>query len=66
MTKKELKAAQDSEIIMDFVRTHERIAVDSNLLGKPIKMISKHLEDLDAEMLRRGLLTQEQIDKLNM
>ena len=38
MTKKELKAAQDSEIIMDFVRTHERIAVDSNLLGKPLKL----------------------------
>lgn len=66
MNKTYLKTAPDSEIIMEFVKTHARIAVDVNLLGRPLVAITKRLKDLEEEMLKRGLLTQEQIDKLNM
>ena len=66
MNKFYMKTAPDSEIIMEFVKTHCRIAVDTNLLGRPLVSFHKRLKSLEEEMLRRGLLTQEQIDKLNM
>lgn len=64
MTKKELKAAPDSEIIMDYISTYSRAVLNENL-QQPTKALNRHLADLDAEMLKRGLLTQEQIDRLN-
>lgn len=66
MTKKELKAAPDNEIIQDYVKTYARVVLDENMYGHPLKTISKHLEDLESEMINRSLLTKEQIEKLNM
>jgi len=64
MTKQEMKKAADNEIIMEFVSYREMFVLAVNTSGK-IKAVSKHLEALDDEMLRRGLLTQAQIDRLN-
>lgn len=64
MTKKELKTAQDNEIIMDYISTYSRMVLNMNFKLRT-KALEKHLFDLDAEMLKRGLLTQEQIDCLN-
>ena len=66
MTKKDLKAAPDNEIIQDYVKTYARAALDQDWYGHTLKTISKHLVDLEAEMINRSLLTKEQIEKLNM
>lgn len=64
MTKKELLTAQDSEIIVDYIKSYCLECMNTNF-GGPTKALAKHLAHLDAEMLRRGLLTQDQIDFLN-
>ena len=64
MTRQQMKNAADNEIIMEYVSYGEMFVLAINTSGR-IKAVSKHLEALDAEMLRRGLLTQQQIGKLN-
>ena len=64
MKKSELKAAKDNQIIEDYVHSQIHLTLNLNH-GGPTKALTKHLKDLDAEMLKRGLLTQEQIDRLN-
>ena len=64
MTAKELKSAQDSEVIVDYIRTYAGFVFNLNT-GGGIKQYGKHLKDLDAEMLRRGILTEEQVKLLN-
>ena len=66
MNKTYMTKAPDDEVIMDYIKTYSRIVLDTNMYGRPLKTISKHLEDLNSEMIKRGLLTQEQVDKLNM
>jgi hypothetical protein len=65
MTKKELRTAQDNEIIMDYINSYCNYALNMNF-GRGTKAIGVHLKDLDGEMLKRGLLTEEQIHKLNL
>lgn len=64
VTKKELKAATDSEIIVDYIQTYSSLSVNY-CLQRGVKQLEKHLIDLDIEMVKRGILSQEQIDKLN-
>lgn len=64
MRKSELKTAPDSEIILDLVQSYATACLNYNL-GRGTKAIEKHLEDLKAEVLRRGILTPEQVEKLN-
>lgn len=64
MTKNEIKTAHDSDLIMDYISTYSRAMLNENC-GLPTKALDKHLKDLDCEMLKRGLLTQDQIDCLN-
>ena len=64
MTKYEMKDARDSEIIVDYIKSYSLFCTN-DCLNRGTKAVSKHLQDLDAEMLKRGLLTQEQIDFLN-
>lgn len=64
MRKAEIKTAADNEIIMDAITSYAIACVNENV-GLATKAINKHLCDLEAEMLRRGLLTEEQVEKLN-
>lgn len=64
MTKKQLKAMKDNEIIYDYIKSYARFVLNLNL-GGGTKSLSKHLDELDAEMLERGILTAEQIKILN-
>ena len=65
MTKTEIKKAADNEIIYRYIKAYSSSSVNLNLGGKITKSLEKELADLDAEMLRRGLLTEEQIRRLN-
>lgn len=64
MTKQEMKTATDGEIIVDYVKTYSIYRLNLNL-GGGTKQAAKHLETLDAEILKRGILSQDQIDYLN-
>lgn len=64
MNRKELKTASDSDVIMDYIESYAYFTVNLNTHGGT-KAIGRHLKDLDDEMLRRGILTQKQIDRLN-
>ena len=63
MTRKEMKTAKDSEIIVDYIDTMASYCLNLNGNGK-IDRLSKHLDDLDSEMLRRFILTPQQIKHL--
>lgn len=65
MTKKELKTANDSEVIVDYIQTYALFILNCNL-GRGVKQLDKHLCDLDVEMLKRGILSKEQVELLNM
>lgn len=64
MTKKEMEKANDSEIILDYIRSYANLAVNQNL-GCGIDRLSNHLVDLDEQMLKRGILSEDQIRRLN-
>lgn len=63
MRKSELKAAPDSEIILDLVQSYATACLNYNL-DRGTKAIEKHLQDLKDEVLRRGMLTPDQVKKL--
>lgn len=64
MTKTEMKKAENNELIYRYISLHSLIGIKYNE-GKSIKSLLKEQADLDTEMLKRGLLTEEQIKKLN-
>lgn len=64
MRKAEMRAATDSEIIYDYVQSYAQSCLNYNQ-NRGTKALGKHLQDLNAEVLRRGLLTPEQVKKLN-
>lgn len=64
MTKIEMKTADDSQIIVDYIKSYSLFCTN-DCLCRGTKAVSKHLKDLDAEMLKRGILSQDQINYLN-
>ena len=64
MTKTEMKKAVDNEIIFRYIKAYSSFTLNLNLGGKT-KSLEKELADLDAEMLSRGILTEEQVENLN-
>ena len=65
MTKKQLKTATDSEVIVDYIETEATYCLNLNM-GGGIDRLYNHLLDLNQEMLKRGILSQKQIDRLMM
>lgn len=64
MTKKELKTATNNKLIIDLASTYANLITNFNL-GRGTVQHEKHLKDLQEEMLKRELLTQEDVDYLN-
>lgn len=64
MTRVEMKTADDSQIIVDYIKSYSLFCTN-DCLGRGTKAVCKHLQDLDAEMLKRGILSQDQINYLN-
>ena len=65
MNQKEIKIASNGSLIVDYVCTSNRFVLNLNLGGRT-KADYKHLRDLEKEMLKRGMLTVEQIETLNI
>lgn len=65
MTKEELRKAKDSEVVADYISTYAYWVLELNDSRGKTKALRKHLDILEAEALRRGIMTEEQIDMLN-
>ena len=65
MDRKKIKVVPDNELIIEYINTYAEFCVNLNL-GRPTTRIWKHWEDLDKEVLKRGILTEEQIARLHM
>lgn len=65
MRKSEIAKAKDNELIVDYVKSYSSLCLNINLkLGE--KQLSKHCADLEKELLKRGILTENDIRILNM
>lgn len=64
MRKNEIAKATDSELFVEYVRTYASYAVNVNL-GRGTEKLGAHVADLEREILKRGLMSQAQIDSLN-
>lgn len=60
LKKADLKKATDSELIADYIRAFATACLNESK-GLPTKAWNNHLADLNKEMLKRSLLTEEQI-----
>ena len=64
MTKKEIPTAKNNELIVDYVDSQIIWAFNSNGQGGTTR-VAKHCHDLETELIKRGLLTQADVDHLN-
>ena len=64
MKKSELKSAKINELIVDYVQSYSMLSLNYNL-NKGTKQLEKHCEDLEEELTKRNILTQEDIKKLH-
>ena len=65
MKKTEIKRAEDHELIAEYVNTYSRWTLNYSR-SRGVKQLRAHLDDLEAEMLSRGFLTQDELNYLNM
>lgn len=66
MTKTEMKKAANNELIVAYVEAYSSFVLKYNEKGRGIKMIQKECQNLEAELLKRELLTEEDVRRLNM
>lgn len=65
MIKQEIKKAKDNELIVDYIDTYSILCMNQNM-GGGTKRYSQHCHDLEQEMLKRGILTEQDVKHLNM
>lgn len=65
MTKKEIKNLADNTLIMEYVLTYSHR--DSNfVLGRGTEQLSKQAKNFEDELIRRNILTEADVAKLNL
>ena len=64
MTKREIPKAKDNELIRDAIWTFGWLQ-QNEILDRGTKQLESHFQDLCSEMVKRGLITQEQWDSFN-
>lgn len=64
MRKNEIAKAKDNDLITEYVSTYSTLLVNWNV-GRGTIQAEKHCKDLEAELLKRGILTEENIRRLN-
>lgn len=64
MTKQEIKRATDNALIVEYIRSYHWSA-QAERDGSPRKRIDAHCKDLEQEIVKRNILTDEDIKYLN-
>ena len=62
--KREIPKAKDNELVADYVNSYALLFYNYNTNGG-IKQLQAHCNDLEKELLKRGLLTEEQVKFFN-
>lgn len=65
MTKREIPKAKDNDLIAEYVSSYATLLLNYNL-SRGVIQAEKHCKDLEAELLKRGILTEENIRSLSM
>ena len=65
MNKREMKTASDGDLIVEYVRACADLA-SNFVLDRGIIQIQRNIKNMEAEILKRGILTQKQIDRICM
>lgn len=65
MTKSEIKKAKDNDLITEYVKSYSSFILNCNF-DRGTKQLGQHCQDLEDELLRRGILTNENIDALRL
>lgn len=64
MTKQELKKADSRKLVYDAIRTYGFL-LTNEMRGCGTKQLERHFQDCCAEMVKRGIITQDEWDSLN-
>lgn len=64
MTKHELKKVEEHELITESINTYARLLVN-HYAKMGVKQLEKHWSDCCDEMIKRGIITKEDVDYLN-
>ena len=65
MTKSEIKKSLNNELVFEYVNSYSQLMCNYNL-NRGTDRLQKHCNDLEEELLKRELLTAEQIKQLNV
>lgn len=65
MKKTEIAKAKNNELVYEYVNSYALLCLNSTS-GRGVKQLSKHCEDLEKELIKRELLTEEDVRLLNM
>lgn len=64
MRKSEIKKAKDNELLVDYISSVTSLHLNYNL-NKKTEQLTKHCHDLEEEIIKRGILTTEDVRKVN-
>lgn len=64
MKKSEIASLKDNELIVEYVRSTADLA-SNYVLDRGVKRLQSHCADLERELVKRGVLTEHDIEVLN-
>ena len=64
MNKREMKAASDGDLIVEYVKTAAEES-SNYVLDRGIVQIQRHRKTIEEELLKRGILNEKQIRRAN-
>ena len=64
--KNEIKKAEDHDLVCDAIHTFGLLCRNMQFPDAGVKRYSQHFDDLAKEMVARGILTQKDVDWINM
>lgn len=62
--KSEIKDLRDNELIVEYVRSTADLA-SNYVLNRGVKRLQVHCADLECELVKRGILTEHDVEVLN-
>lgn len=65
MRKTDIPKLADNDLITEYVRVYASLLMNTNM-NMGVKQLEKQCANLEDELLKRGLLTEENIKRLNM
>ena len=64
MRKNEIPKAKNNELLVDYIRSYSEWG-ENSILGRGVKQLERHCADLEKELVKRGILTEEDVKHLN-